>query len=92
MINSKSWPPWTNSRESPLAGHHSASDGSGSSVFVTPARTTTLSPCDCLLPSFVSSRRTYVPGAENVAVADLDYVFARANPLYAKLEAALDRK
>ena len=28
-------------------------------------------------------------GAENVVVADLDYVFARANPLYAKLEAGL---
>ena len=28
-------------------------------------------------------------GAENVAVADLGYVFARANPLYAKLEAGL---
>ncbi len=28
-------------------------------------------------------------GAENVAVAGLDYVFARANPLYAKLEAGL---
>ncbi|MFA6264762.1 MAG: ATP phosphoribosyltransferase [Pseudolabrys sp.] len=28
-------------------------------------------------------------GAEAVAVADLDYVFARDNPLYAKLEAAL---
>ena len=26
-------------------------------------------------------------GAEAVAVADLDYVFARNNPLYAKLEA-----
>jgi ATP phosphoribosyltransferase len=30
-------------------------------------------------------------GAENVAVADLGYVFSRANPLYAKLEAALGR-
>ncbi len=28
-------------------------------------------------------------GAENVVVADLGYVFSRANPLYAKLEAAL---
>ena len=28
-------------------------------------------------------------GAENVVVADLGYVFARANPLYAKLEAGL---
>jgi len=28
-------------------------------------------------------------GAENVAVADLGYVFARENPLYAKLEAGL---
>ena len=28
-------------------------------------------------------------GAENVAVAGLDYVFSRDNPLYAKLEAAL---
>ena len=28
-------------------------------------------------------------GAENVAVADLGYVFSRANPLYAKLEAGL---
>ena len=28
-------------------------------------------------------------GAEAVAVADLDYVFSRENPLYAKLEAAL---
>jgi hypothetical protein len=28
-------------------------------------------------------------GAENVAVGDLDYVFSRTNPLYAKLEAAL---
>jgi ATP phosphoribosyltransferase len=28
-------------------------------------------------------------GAENVVVADLDYVFARADPLYAKLEAGL---
>jgi ATP phosphoribosyltransferase len=28
-------------------------------------------------------------GAEAVAVADLDYVFSRANPLYAKLEAGL---
>jgi ATP phosphoribosyltransferase len=28
-------------------------------------------------------------GAEAVAVADLDYVFSRDNPLYAKLEAAL---
>ena len=30
-------------------------------------------------------------GAENVAVADLGYVFSRANPLYAKLEAALGK-
>jgi ATP phosphoribosyltransferase len=29
-------------------------------------------------------------GAENVAVAGLDYVFSRENSLYAKLEAALD--
>jgi ATP phosphoribosyltransferase len=29
-------------------------------------------------------------GAENVSVAGLDYVFARDNPLYAKLEVALD--
>jgi ATP phosphoribosyltransferase len=29
-------------------------------------------------------------GAENVVVADLGYVFARANPLYARLEAALN--
>jgi ATP phosphoribosyltransferase len=28
-------------------------------------------------------------GAENVVVADLGYVFSRANPLYAKLEAGL---
>ncbi|HXL49486.1 MAG TPA: ATP phosphoribosyltransferase, partial [Xanthobacteraceae bacterium] len=28
-------------------------------------------------------------GAENVVVADLDYVFASADPLYAKLEAGL---
>jgi ATP phosphoribosyltransferase len=28
-------------------------------------------------------------GAENVAVGDLDYVFSRINPLYAKLEAAI---
>ena len=28
-------------------------------------------------------------GAQAVAVADLDYVFSRENPLYAKLEAAL---
>jgi ATP phosphoribosyltransferase len=28
-------------------------------------------------------------GAEAVAVADLDYVFSRDNPLYAKLESAL---
>ena len=28
-------------------------------------------------------------GAENVVVADLGYVFSRANPLYARLEAAL---
>jgi ATP phosphoribosyltransferase len=28
-------------------------------------------------------------GAENVAVAGLDYVFSRDNPLYAKLDAAL---
>ena len=31
-------------------------------------------------------------GAENVVVADLGYVFARANPLYAKLEAALSSR
>jgi ATP phosphoribosyltransferase len=30
-------------------------------------------------------------GAENVAVADLGYVFSRANPLHAKLEAALGK-
>jgi ATP phosphoribosyltransferase len=30
-------------------------------------------------------------GAENVVVADLGYVFSRANPLYAKLEAGLTR-
>ena len=30
-------------------------------------------------------------GAENVAVADFDYVFSRDNPLYAKLEAALGK-
>ena len=30
-------------------------------------------------------------GAETVAVADLDYVFSRDNPLYAKLEAALGK-
>ncbi len=30
-------------------------------------------------------------GAEAVAVADLDYVFSRDNPLYAKLEAGLSR-
>ena len=30
-------------------------------------------------------------GAEAVAVADLDYVFSRDNPLYAKLEAGLCR-
>ena len=29
-------------------------------------------------------------GAESVTVADIDYVFARENPLYAKLEAGLD--
>ena len=28
-------------------------------------------------------------GADTVSVASLDYVFARDNPLYAKLEAAL---
>jgi ATP phosphoribosyltransferase len=28
-------------------------------------------------------------GAENVSVADLDYVFSRVNSLYAKLEAGL---
>ena len=28
-------------------------------------------------------------GAESVTVADIDYVFARENPLYAKLEAGL---
>jgi hypothetical protein len=28
-------------------------------------------------------------GAEAVAVADLDYVFSKDNPLYAKLEAKL---
>jgi ATP phosphoribosyltransferase len=28
-------------------------------------------------------------GAENVVVADLGYVFSRADPLYAKLEAGL---
>jgi len=28
-------------------------------------------------------------GAEAVAVADLDYVFSKENPLFAKLEAAL---
>jgi ATP phosphoribosyltransferase len=28
-------------------------------------------------------------GAENVVVADPGYVFSRANPLYAKLEAGL---
>jgi ATP phosphoribosyltransferase len=28
-------------------------------------------------------------GAENVVVGDLGYVFSRANPLYARLEAAL---
>ena len=28
-------------------------------------------------------------GAEAVAVADLDYVFSKDNPLYAKLEAGL---
>jgi ATP phosphoribosyltransferase len=28
-------------------------------------------------------------GAEAVAVADLDYVFSRDNPLYTKLEAGL---
>jgi len=31
-------------------------------------------------------------GAENVVVADLGYVFSRADPLYAKLEAGLDRR
>ena len=36
------------------------------------------------LTSFLRER-----GAEAVAVADLDYVFAKDNPLYAKLEAAL---
>ena len=36
------------------------------------------------LASFLRER-----GAEAVAVADLDYVFARDNPLYAKLEAGL---
>ena len=30
-------------------------------------------------------------GAENVAVADIDYVFSRDNPLYAKLEAGLGK-
>ena len=30
-------------------------------------------------------------GAENVEVTGLDYVFSRANPLYAKLEAGLDQ-
>jgi ATP phosphoribosyltransferase len=29
-------------------------------------------------------------GAESVVVADIDYVFARDNPLYARLEAGLD--
>src|SRR5207249_3856975 len=29
-------------------------------------------------------------GAENVAVASLDYVFSRDNPLYARLKVALD--
>jgi ATP phosphoribosyltransferase len=28
-------------------------------------------------------------GAETVAVADLDYIFARENALYARLEAAI---
>ena len=28
-------------------------------------------------------------GAESVTVADIDYVFSRENPLYAKLEAGL---
>jgi len=30
-------------------------------------------------------------GAESVTVADIDYVFTRDNPLYAKLEAGLNR-
>jgi ATP phosphoribosyltransferase len=30
-------------------------------------------------------------GAETVSVASLDYVFDRANPLFARLEAALER-
>ena len=36
------------------------------------------------LTSFLRER-----GAEAVAVADLDYVFSKDNPLYAKLEAGL---
>lgn len=36
------------------------------------------------LTSFLRER-----GAEAVAVADLDYVFSKENPLFAKLEAAL---
>ncbi len=43
-------------------------------------------------PSRVHALATFLrdKGAENVAVADLDYVFSRSNPLYAKLEAALE--
>ena len=42
-------------------------------------------------PARVHALATFLrdKGAENVAVADLDYVFSRSNPLYAKLEAAL---
>jgi ATP phosphoribosyltransferase len=42
-------------------------------------------------PARVHALATFLrdKGSENVAVADLDYVFSRSNPLYAKLEAAL---
>ena len=42
-------------------------------------------------PARVHALATFLrdKGAENVAVADLDYVFSRSNPLYARLEAAL---
>ena len=42
-------------------------------------------------PQHVHALATFLrdQGAENVSVADLDYVFSRANPLYAKLEAGL---
>jgi ATP phosphoribosyltransferase len=43
------------------------------------------------LPARVHALATFLrdKGAENVVVAEIDYVFSRSNPLYAKLEAAL---